>query len=219
MSAKLGNKYVKYTPYERFMVGVYRDIDKEIKKELEKFRLEGIAPVCEKGCYFCCRQKVPLSLPEAHVLGQYIKRALSTRQKDELRERMSDWFDWVKNELPKYGKTSEDEMAAFYDHGPYCPLLVDGSCLTYPARPFACRTHYVSSSPDNCRSYIAVLHAPDERTMLRAILNATKPFAMRIRQSIEANDVNIEEAMVLIPQGLALELGWKDLLPPESQPE
>ena len=213
MSAKLSNKYVKYTPYERFMLGVYRDIDKEIKKELEKFRLEGIASVCEKGCYFCCRQKVPISLPEAHVLGQYIKRELSAQQKDELRKMMADWFDWVKNELPKYGKTPEDEMAAFYDHGPYCPLLVDGSCLAYTARPFACRTHYVSSSPDNCRSYAAVLHAPDERTMLRAILNATKPFAMRIRQSIEANEVDVEEAMVLIPQGLAIEMGWKDLLP------
>lgn len=212
MTAK-PDKYVKYTPYERFMLGVYREIDKAIKRELDKFRLEGIVPTCKAGCYFCCRQKIPFSLPEAHVLAQYIKRNFSKAQKDELRQRMSDWFVWVSHELPKYGHTSADEMAAFYDHSPYCPLLVDGKCLTYPVRPFVCRVHYVSSSLDNCRSYIAVRDAPDERTMLRSIKNASEPFAMRIRQSIEAQGVDAVETMVLLPQGLALELEWKDLLP------
>ena len=211
--AKPSNKYVKYTPYESFMLGEYREIDKAIKKELEKFRLEDIVPTCGEGCYFCCRQKIPLSLPEAHVLGQYIKRNFSDKQKDELRKRMSAWFDWVSHELPKYGNTAETEMEAFYDHSPYCPLLVVGKCSTYPVRPFVCRVHYVSSSLDNCRSYIAVRDAPDERTLLRAIKNASEPFAMRIRQSIAAQGVNPVETMVLLPQGLALEMGWKDLLP------
>ena len=195
------------------MLGVYREIDKAIKKELEKFRLEGTAPTCGEGCYFCCRQKIPLSLPEAHVLAQYIKRNFSDKQKEELRQKMSNWFAWVRHELPKHGNTSEDEMAAFYDHGPYCPLLVEGKCLTYPVRPFVCRVHYVSSSLDNCRSYIAVRDAPDDRTMLRAIKNATKPSAVRILQTIEAQGVNPVETMVLLPQGLALEMEWKDLLP------
>ena len=206
------DKYVKYTPYERFMLGEYRDIDKVVKKELEKFRLEGIVPTCAEGCSFCCRQKIPLSLPEAHVLAQYIKRNFSDRQKDEFRNKMSDWFAWVKHELPKYGNTSADEMAAFYDHSPGCPLLVDGKCLTYPVRPFVCRVHYSSSSLDDCRSYIAVRDAPDERTMLCAIKNASQPFAMHIRQSIEAQGVNAVETMVLLPQGLAIEMEWKDLL-------
>ncbi len=191
------------------MLGVYRDIDKEIKRELEKFRLEGITPTCTEGCSFCCRQKIPLSLSEAHVLAQYIKRNFSDQQKEAFRNRMSVWFDWVRHELPKYGNTTEDEGAAFYDSSPGWPLLVDGTCLTYPARPFVCRVHYVSTSLDNCRSYVAVKYAQDERTMLRSIKNASQPFAKRIRQSIEAQGMNVVETMVLLPQGLAVELGWE----------
>lgn len=213
MSAKPVNKYVKYTPSERFMIGVYRDLDKVIKRELEKLRLEDLNPTCAEGCSFCCRQKIPLTLPEAHILAQYIKRNFSGEQKDEFRKRMSDWFDWVRDELPKYGNTKEDEKAAFYDHSPYCPLLVDGKCSTYPVRPFACRTHYSSSSLDNCRSFTAVRNAPDKRTMLHTIRNASIPFASSILQSIEAQGVNVVETTGLLPQGLALELGWGDLIP------
>ena len=49
--------------------------------------------------------------------------------------------------------------------------------------------------------------------MLRAIKSVSEPFALRIRQSIEAQGVNVVETMVLLPQGLTIEMEWKDLLP------
>ena len=103
-------------------------------------------------------------------------------------------------------------MAAFYDHSPFCPLLVDGECSAYPVRPYACRTHFVSTGLDNCRSHLAVKSAPDEPILL-AVINATKPFAMSIRRSVEANGMDFDQSLVLLPQGLAIEMGWGDLLP------
>ena len=207
------DKYVKYTPDERFVLDVYREIDEAIKNELEKYRREGIISTCKAGCYFCCRQKVPIVIPEAHVLGQYIKRNFSDKQKQELRNRISDWFDWVRDELPQYANTPKGEPVAFYDYGPYCPLLVDGKCSTYPARPVACRTCYVSSSPDICRSSTDIKSVPGDTNILPAIPKATNPFQMRIRERIEASGVILSDAISLLPHWLAIEMGWEDLLP------
>ena len=195
------------------MLEMYRVFDKAITKELERLRVKAIVPSCMKGCYFCCRQEVPLVIPEAHALGQYIKRYFSDNQKGELRKRTLDWFKWVKNELPKHGNTSEDEMEAFYSYGPYCPLLVDGKCSAYPVRPVVCRVHYVSSSPDSCRSYTDTQSAQDEPTGLDTISYAVQPFTMLIRESIEGPGVNFDDVTLLLPQWLAMELGWEDLLP------
>ncbi len=207
------DKYVKYTPDERFVLGVYRGIDEAIKNELEKYRLEGIISTCKAGCYFCCRQKVPIVIPEAHVLGQYIKRNFSDKQKQELRNRISNWFDWVRDELPKYANTPKDESVAFYNYGPYCPLLVDGKCSIYPARPIACRTCYVSSSPDICRSSTDIKSVPGDTNILLAIPKASHPFQMRIRRGIEASGMSLSDAISLLPQWVAIEMGWEDLLP------
>ncbi len=214
MSKKKCNRTegIVQTPHEKFMLEVYREIDKAIAEELERLRIKAIVPSCMKGCYFCCRQEVPVVIPEAHALGQYIKRYFSDHQKNELRKRMFDWFQWGKNELSKHGNTPEDEMEAFYSYGPYCPLLVDGKCATYPVRPVVCRIHYVSSSPDSCRSYTDAQSAQEEPTGLVAISYAVQPFAMLIRESIEGTGVNYDDVTLLLPQWLMMELGWEGLL-------
>lgn len=215
MSKEKRNKSqrIEQTPHEQFMLEMYRKIDEAITKELERLRLKGIVPTCRKGCYFCCRQVINTNIPEVHVVGQYIKRNFSEYQRNELRTRMSNWFKWVQLELPKRCNKQGDEMEAFYNYGPYCPLLVDGECSIYPVRPVTCRTHYVSSSPDSCRSYTDAQSAQDEPTMLVAISYAVQPSAMLIRESIEATSVNFDDATLLLPQWLAMVLGWKDLLP------
>ena len=169
MSKKKRNRpeRIVQTPHEKFMLEMYREIDKAITKELERLRIKGIVPTCKKGCHFCCRQVINTNIPEAHVIGQYIKRNFTDYQRNDLRTRMSNWFKWVELELPKHCSKQGDEMEAFYNYGPYCPLLVDGECSIYSVRPVTCRTHYVSSSPDSCRSYTDAQSAQDEPTIPR----------------------------------------------------
>jgi len=219
MSKKKRNKsqrvvQVRQTPHEKFMLEIYREMNTVIAKELERLRQEGTVPTCKKGCYFCCRQVINTNIPEVHVVGQYIRRNFSEYQRNELRIKMLNWFKWVELELPKHLKKPGDEAEAFYNYGPYCPLLIDGECSIYPARPVTCRVHYVTSNPDICRSYTdAQAVENDEPNMITAISYAVQPLAMHIRKSIESTGVNFDDATLLLPQWLAMELGWKDLLP------
>lgn len=208
---------ISQPPYEIFMLEIYREIDRVIAKELERLRQEGIVPTCQKGCHFCCRQVIPTTILEARVSGQYIKRNFSEYQRDELRNKLLNWFKWVETELPEHTSKAGNEKKAFYNYGPDCPLLVDGECSIYPVRPVTCRTHYVSSNPDSCRPYTDTQAAQDELTMITNILHVVQPFAMYIRNSIESAGINFDNAMLLLPQWLPMELGWDDLLPKPPQ--
>lgn len=72
--------------------------------------------VCRRGCDECCRH-LNLFWVEGVALAQAL-RSLSEEQRNHLRR-----------------KASESRP-----DGP-CPLLEDGVCLLYPARPIICRTH------------------------------------------------------------------------------
>jgi Fe-S-cluster containining protein len=86
---------------------------------------------CIEGCDHCCFSQVELTPPEALVIGQAVERRFSPEEKDLLLERISQAL------AAKAGK-SKQEIAASRRELP-CPLLQEGKCLVYRARPLVCR--------------------------------------------------------------------------------
>jgi Fe-S-cluster containining protein len=74
---------------------------------------------CRVGCFSCCRPPDTLFAIEAQIVADAV-RALSPATKEGIRQRLADY------------EAGEREL---------CPLLEDGRCQIYEARPVICRTH------------------------------------------------------------------------------
>jgi len=98
--------------------------------------------VCGPVCPFCCSNQVELLPPEALFLGDYVARHFSPEQKKSLLAGLAG------NLQLREGKTRED-LAPLRPQL-LCPLLSEGSCSVYPARPLFCRVHH-SLDAEQCR--------------------------------------------------------------------
>ena len=95
---------------------------------------------CERGCNYCCHQRVEIRPYEAFVLAEHI-RARMTAQRADVVIRLA------ANRARIAPLTPLQHTQA----GIACALLVDGACSVYEARPAACRKYY-SLSVETCRN-------------------------------------------------------------------
>lgn len=107
-------------------------------KFIEDIGTDGLA--CRNGCNWCCTFKVALSIPEALYIARYLEDSLSTEDFIELKEKIAQTARQVAGMPDKERKLSRI----------FCPLLVDGSCSIYRARPLTCRG-YNSSDESACK--------------------------------------------------------------------
>jgi len=197
------------TPQERFVLGVYASLDAAIAGELDRLRgEEGIAPHCRPGCCHCCRYHILTNSAEAHTLAQYIRREFSADQRDGLRMRTRQWHEWDNSKPGRYPSSKIDEGAdlSCYDHS--CPLDVDGVCGAYPVRPVVCRTHFVSSRSQSCQVANDPKSTEDAPLMLRSVVAAAGPFSTALQDHIEGAGLDFSRSRMLLPQWLAIEMGW-----------
>jgi Fe-S-cluster containining protein len=198
---------------EKFTLQVFEAVDKEISIELSRLKNEeGVIPSCHRGCFSCCRQRISTPLPEAYTIGQYIKRNFKKNELEDLKSRVTAWHLWMEQELPRHLQKGMDADTALYNYGPFCPLLVDGACSIYPVRPLVCRGHYVSSDARSCLSLTDDSALEEEPTLLRSVPSAGMKYGLQIRNLVEMRGLNFDDAVLLLPQWLIFEMGWKDLL-------
>lgn len=200
---------------EEFVRGAYASVDEAIAGELGRLRREdGVAPSCERGCCHCCRFHITVNLAEAHALAQYVKREFSTEQVRDLRSRTQKWHDWDNSRLGRQPSARIDAPTDLSGYEPCCPLLVDGGCSAYPARPVVCRVHFVSSQPRFCRA----ANDPDSTeaapVALKSVVTAANPFSAAIRDRIEAAGLDYSRSIMLLPHWLAIEMGWDFAISP-----
>lgn len=129
---------------------MYSAIDGLIDSLLAMAKKQEVTVDCQKGCAWCCHQAVFANSYEIHLLGNFIKKNTSTAFQKEIRERAA-----MKN-----ATTSKMDEAAVLSYKSPCPLLIDGACSVYQARPMACRI-YLSTKVSSCFEFFQNPDNPD----------------------------------------------------------
>jgi len=118
---------------------------------------EGRELSCAKGCAACCRQPVPLSIPEVFFVADLVARL-----PDAMREPVLAGFRRAEAALERAGQipvwlaSRYDEEAALALSLPYfrlgipCPFLAREACGVHPARPSRCREYGVTTPATWC---------------------------------------------------------------------
>jgi Fe-S-cluster containining protein len=111
---------------------------------------------CQKGCEWCCHQPVFALQHEMDYLNYYLENHF-----DEVRKQMI--AEKAEKKKQALGFLNEKELlnAKFP-----CPLLENGACIAYQARPMACRI-YLSSDVKSCLRFF---HQPTDTESIPNLL-------------------------------------------------
>jgi Fe-S-cluster containining protein len=127
---------------------------------------------CRAGCGACCRQLVPISVAEAHLLAELVQ-AMPPARRAAVEARFAHALEalaagGVLDDLRALAHEREAEAMhrvglRYFAQGVACPFLEDESCSIHPQRPLACREYLVTSPPAGCA-------APEESTIERVLI-------------------------------------------------
>jgi Fe-S-cluster containining protein len=118
---------------------VYESMDQLMEAFIQRCLKEKKTVECKKGCYLCCCQAVLLLPHEILFLCRFMQENMDKKERTVILNKAKE----------KDNETSIMKAQEFLHHKSPCPLLENGSCLAYEARPMACRT-YISSRVDGC---------------------------------------------------------------------
>ncbi|WP_439183269.1 YkgJ family cysteine cluster protein [Carboxylicivirga taeanensis] len=117
-------------------------IEELVSALMVEAKRQNITVDCKKGCSWCCYQPVFGVAHEFHYLWKFIELNMDAAEQKAILQRAFDNYQ-------KRGRLSQEELEK--SKLP-CPLLKNGSCSAYPARPMACRI-YLSMSEESCKKY------------------------------------------------------------------
>lgn len=135
---------------------MYHSIDSFIDLLTEYAGQSGQPVDCKKGCEWCCHQPVFALQHEMDYLNHFIDIQFNESQKQIIAEK-------AEKKKQAFGFLNEKELlnAKFP-----CPLLENGACTAYKARPMACRI-YLSY---NVKSCLRFFHQPAESESIPSLL-------------------------------------------------
>ncbi len=200
---------IPITSEEHFINDVYSSMDATTADGLNLLRREeGIEPTCKAGCAHCCRYHIVTNGAEVHTLAQYLRRELSAEQMDALQMRTKRWHEWDSARPGRYPAAAGGGLGdpSQYDHS--CPLLVDEKCSAYAVRPAVCRSHFVTSAAELCSSANDPHSTQDVPSVVASLVEANGLFTKAIKEHIESDGQEFSRSATLLPQGLAIEMGW-----------
>jgi len=138
---------------------------------------------CKKGCEWCCHQPVFALDYEMKYLNDFIDRNFDKESVEKIKTRAEN----KNNKLSFLNET--DLLNAKYP----CPMLENGACIAYAARPMACRI-YLSSDVKTCMNFY---HHPEKKDNYPALLNLTLRAGQMMNEGFKAalkiNGINTKE--------------------------
>ncbi len=118
---------------------MYDSVDGLIGSLLTLAGQQGVKVDCRKGCSWCCHQPVFANTYELRYLARHIRDSFTKEEQLQIFLRSEE-----KNSTAE--EMSEKQVLSYKRP---CPLLKDGACTAYQARPLACRI-YLSMNVDTC---------------------------------------------------------------------
>ncbi len=176
---------------------MYQSIDELIDALLAYAEKQGIQIACHKGCEWCCHQAVFANSYEIHYLSEYIKLNLPKEKRIEALQK-------AKRKNEHVSQLSEAEMLQYKSP---CPLLIDGACSSYAARPMACRI-YLSTRLETCLEFF---HHPENEKNYPALLDFPLIAGKMMNEGFSAalKEQGIEISEFRLEEGLAISLDEK----------
>ncbi len=149
---------------------------------------------CFKGCHWCCHQAVFANSYELHFLSEQIKSNFKPEELSELVRRTD-------QKLKLTADLTESEILKFKSP---CPLLVDGSCSAYDARPMACRI-YLSTKLETCLEFY---HHPENEANFPALIEFPLRAGQMMNEGFRASlkEFGVETAEFRLENGLNIVL-------------
>ncbi len=156
------------------------------------------APIgCAEGCAYCCHLKVIATPTEVIALADELRASLTPEQLQALRERVA-----AASALTR-GATAEERARARVP----CPVLVEGRCAGYAARPLHCAGAN-SFDPSACQraferpdEEVPIGHYPAQRLAADALAAGLSRGLLRAR---------LDGRMVELVAGLLVALDLED---------
>jgi Fe-S-cluster containining protein len=149
----------------------------------------GAKPPCKQGCFWCCFLRVKATPLEVMRIVDYIQARLQPEELSGLRQRLAS-ADKITR-----GMDGPQRLAAKMA----CPLLVEGACLAYPARPIACRVYH-SLDTSHCE---ALLQDPGASVTIRSdISTLSMGLSAGLTEGLRA--VGLQPRLVELIAGLRL---------------
>jgi len=118
---------------------LFSTMDGLIGSLLQQAERSGVKVDCAKGCSWCCHQPVFGHTFELQYLANQIRQTQTPDKVDEIRERA----------IAKNNRVKAMEEKEMLNYKSPCPLLENNACMTYDARPMACRI-YLSTRVASC---------------------------------------------------------------------
>ncbi len=149
---------------------------------------------CFKGCHWCCHQAVYANSYELHFLSEQIKNIYSVEELRRLIER-------TENKDAVTSKLSNVEVLKYKSP---CPLLKDGICSVYKARPMACRI-YLSTQLESCLEFY---HHPENEYNYPALIDFPLRAGRMMNEGFSAalKEIDILTAEFRLEEGLRIVL-------------
>jgi Fe-S-cluster containining protein len=127
---------------------------------------------CKKGCEWCCHQPVFALDYEMEYLNDFIKHNFDKESKTQIKNRA----EQKNKKLSRL--TDVDLLNSKFP----CPLLKNGACMAYKARPMACRI-YLSSDVNSCLKFY---QQPDDKSNYPALLSLTLRCGQKMNEGFKA---------------------------------
>ena len=132
---------------------IFRVTDEVLTSTLSSRR----QPACDLGCHWCCYLRVKVTPLELLYIADFIRIWWGREEISSFRQRLA---------VADASTRGLDGIARVRS-GIACPLLQDGMCSVYPARPIACR-FYHSLNQSECEAPLD----DDQRSVIHALVEA-----------------------------------------------
>ena len=168
----------------RALKQAYEILDSFISSLMQQAKKEAQPSAeCNHGCAWCCYQPVFAGTHEIVYLKHYIETHFTDAQKIALQERIEHKYEITKD--------MSDVEASIVTNA--CPLLVNGRCSAYEARPIACRI-YMSKKEALCKKkYAQTLTEKEFVPLLEFPLKAGRMLNEGIIACLKVNSVKVVE--------------------------
>ena len=151
---------------------MYTAVDNMIDSVYELAQQQGQRIDCKLGCEFCCHQPVFALDYEMDFLLEYLKEYFDDETMAEISEK-------ARQKEEKLGQLKDKELLNAKHP---CPLLGEGACMVYEARPMACRI-YLSSDVNTCKRFF---NEPEDTSSYPALMDMPMRLGRMMNEGFKA---------------------------------